>query len=464
MTQTEVSLIDLSKSPYAKVKPLPIGTVTMHDGFWKPRMEANRAKAIPRLLELLEQHGRIENFRVARTRTTKERSELYCRDSDTYKWLEACALVLESGEDPDIRRMMDQVIDLVAGAQYDDGYLNTFYSGAKLPERFTNLLYHHELYSAGHLFQAAVAHHRATGSTKLLNVAIRFADLIVSQFGPGKIEQADGHPEAEMAFIELYRETGREEYLQLAKYFVDLQGFNDKAELSGHAVMAMYLAEGATDCYLETGDKQTWDALDRLWQDFVSNKMYVTGANGSRYKTEALGIAYELPNERAYAETCANAANGFWSWRMLAATGSCKYADMLERAFYNSFLSSWSLDGLGYFYCNPLANFTDYKRVEYFTVCCCPTNVVRTIAALPGYMYGADDDGVWIHLYDNSEVSGQLADGRGFNLIQSGRYPWDGTIEIGFEVDGELDSTLHLRIPSWCETAAVEVDGQTHPA
>ncbi len=429
-------------------------------GFWKRRMEANRTAAIPALLKLLEQHGRIENFRIAKSRLTTERSEWYTRDSDTFKWIEACALALESDEDSHLRALMDRVVDWVIDAQYEDGYLNTYFSGARLPERFTKLRSDHELYSAGHLFQAAVAHHRVTGSDKLLSCAVRFADLICETVGPGKLEEADGHPEVELALVELYRETGTKSYLDLAGFLLDVQGFKEKTFLEGHAVKAMYLAEGGADYYSETGDEATWQALQRLWKDLSTNKVYLTGGIGSRYHTEAIGLPYELPNERAYAETCAAAANGFWAFRMLGITGESAYTDMLERAFYNGFLSCISLRGTDYFYCNPLANFSEYKRVDFFTVCCCPTNVVRTLAAIPGYIYGESDDGLWVHLYEDSRVDWRLRDGTPVSLEQRTGYPWDGQVRLSVSLPQARQFTLYLRIPGWCRSASVRVNGE----
>ena len=434
--------------------------VKMLPGFWQPRMEANREHGIPVLLHLLEEHGVVDNFRRISGRKEVERKGPYFTDSDLYKWMEAAALVLQSEDDPKIAKMLDRVIDDVVAAQCDDGYLNTFFTGELADQRFRDLPREHELYCAGHLFQAAVAHFRATGGTKLLDAAIRYADYLTTAFGPGKIELADGHPEVEMALVELYRTTGERKYLDLAGYFLSVQKFPEKHEIEGHAVRAGYLCSGAADYFAETGDRPTMEALERLWTDVADRKMYVTGGIGSRYAGEAFGGPYELPNERAYAETCAAISSIFWNWRMLAIKGEARFADAMERTLYNGFLSGVSLDGTHYFYMNPLACFREYQRQPWFRTTCCPTNVDRMIASLPGYLYSTSDEGIWVHLYDNSKLDWHLSGGVKFSLEQKTRYPWEGSVETAISPEAPAEFALFLRIPGWCESASVSVNGE----
>ncbi len=452
-------LIYTAASPYNKITPVPIGAVTMGEGFWKTRIEANRTKGIPALLAQLEEHGTVDNFRRMTGRKDVDRQGPFFTDSDLYKWMEGAALVLASTPDAKVKQALDGVIDDVVAAQRPDGYLNTFFEGALDNERFRNLGHEHELYCAGHLFQAAVAHYRATGETKLLDCATRFADYLVKNFGPGKIEQADGHPEIEMALVELYRTTGKREYLNLAGFFISLQNFHARQKIGGHAVREAYISAGAADYYAETGDAKLRKALDIVWKDVASSKVYITGGLGSRHAGEAVGDPFELPNERAYAETCAAIANGMWNFRMLGLDGAARYGDMLERALYNGFLSGVSQDTTHWFYVNPLACWGTYQREPWFGCTCCPTNVVRTLAAIPGYLYGTSKDGVWIHLYDNSNMDWHLQDGKKLSIEQKTRYPWDGRIRIAVNPESESDFELHLRIPEWCGKASVEVNG-----
>lgn len=445
-------LIDSSKT---KLRFVPIGAVQMRDGFWKARMDRNFERGIPRLLEHLEDHGVIENFRLVSGRATGQRQGPYFSDSDLYKWMEGAALALQSYDDPKLRSTLDEVIDEVVAAQGEDGYLNTFFTGELFGQRFRNLPAEHELYCAGHLFQAAVAHYRATGDDKLLACACRYADYLAGYFGHDKHQGVDGHPEIEMALVELYRTTGKRAYLDLAEYFLSQWKFKDRQEVDGHAVRALYLCCGGVDYFAETGDRDYWAAAERLWNDLTLRKMYVTGGVGSYYAGEAIGWPYDLPNERAYAETCAAIASAMFSYRMLGVTGDSKYADEMERAFYNGVLSGVSLDGVSYFYMNPLACYRNYQRQEWFGCTCCPTNMVRTLAAVPGYMYSISDEGVWVHLFDNSEVRWKLADGTPFALSLDTKYPWDGSAEITVALDAPKEFTLFVRMPNW---SSVEAD------
>lgn len=456
----DAGLVATARSPGAKLHAVPIRAVKMKEGFWLPRMEANRRNGIPKLYEQLESHGILDNFRRVSGRKKCERRGPYFTDSDLYKWMEACALVLQSTDDPAVRDMLDKAIDDVVTVQGPDGYLNTWFVEQRAGKRFSNLAAEHELYCAGHMFQAAVAHYRATGGRKFLDAALRYADYLTRSFGKGKIEQADGHPEVEMALVELYRTTGTPAYLDLSGFFLDVNKFASRRVIEGHAVRAAYLNCGGVDYFLETRKAPYLEASERMWQDMVGGKMYITGGIGATSHGEAFGGSFELPNATSYAETCAAIANAMWNWRLLAATGEARFADEMERVFYNGFLSGVSLGGAEYFYVNPLESAGGHKRVPWFDCTCCPTNAVRTFAAIPGYLYSTSPEGVWVHLYDNNELNWRLEDGRKLRLAQETHYPWDGriTLTVSPESDGEF--SLFLRIPGWCTDSKVSVNGR----
>lgn len=472
-------VVDTSKSPHAKLKPVPVGAVRLTDGFWEPRRKINREVTIPSQYRQCEETGRIDNFRRASGRKKGDFQGIFFNDSDVYKWLEAAAWTLAETPGGETARMADAVIDEIAAAQQPDGYLNTFFMFERAAERWSNLKDKHELYLAGHLFQGAVAHYRATGETKLLEVARRFADCIGSVFGPkseGKRELVDGHEEVEMALVELDRATGEEKYLRLARFFVETRGkgtiggspyYQDHAplrkqeRLTGHAVRHLYHCCSGADLCAEDGDAELHGALERVWSNFTSRQMYVTGGAGCRYEGEAFGKDFELPNERAYTETCAAIGSVMWNWRMLQLGGEARYADLMERALYNGVLAGLSLDGQHYFYQNPLSDDGTHRRQKWFGCACCPPNVARMLASLPGYAYSVNKDGIWAHLYASSEARIQLPEGPDVTLRQRTRYPWDGEIEIEVGTAGTF--TLHLRVPDWCEGGAVvAVNGKAH--
>ena len=338
------------------------------DGFWEPRRRINHEVTLPSQYRHLEDTGRLDNFRRASGKIGGEYQGIYFNDSDVYKWLEAAAWTLAEGADPELERMVDAAITEVEDAQRADGYLNTYFTFESAAERWTDFDLH-EMYCAGHLFQAAVAHFRATGSERLLDVASRFADHICDTFGPeeGKRHAVDGHEEVEMALVELFRVTGERKYLEGARYFVDARGYGmlgrpygqhepsysqdheplrDQSEVVGHAVRALYLYSGAADVFAETGEPALARALERLWRNLTTRRMYVSGGLGSRYEGEAFGRDFELPNERAYTETCAAIASVMWNWRMLALGGEASYADLIEHTLYNAVLPGLSLDEL----------------------------------------------------------------------------------------------------------------------
>lgn len=465
-------VVDTTQSPHAKVRPVPIRAVKLRDGFWQPRLSALQDITLPTQYDLMEQTGRIDNFRRVAGKVGGAFRGLYFNDSDVYKWLEAAAWSLAVQPNDTVTALMDRVIAEIEAAQDADGYLNTYFSLERKAQRWTNLRDMHELYCAGHLFQAAIAHHRVTGDERLLKVARRFADHIAQVFGWGKKEAADGHPEIEMALVELYRETGERRYLELAQFFVDVRGhkriggspyhqdhkpLRELDEVTGHAVRALYLNAGAADLYAEIGDTALMNALQRMWHNLTEKRMYVTGGCGARHEGEAFGRDYELPNERAYAETCAAIANILWQWRMFLLTGEARFVDVLERALFNGALAGIGLDGKSYFYVNPLADRGYHRRQPYFECACCPPNIARLLPMVPSFLYAVTDDGIFVTLYAASEATVSV-NGVAVHLRQQTNYPWDGEVTLQIEPSRPITFTLHLRVPVWCPKATVTVN------
>lgn len=476
---------DLSKSPHAKLRDIPVHAVTIQSGFWARRREINVTKSIPSMHDLLEANGRMNNFRRLVGNSSAAQIGPVFSDSDVYKWTEAVGFALQSGDRPGLRAMADKWIDEVVAVQEPSGYLNTYYQEDRKSLRMTpqTQTTGHELYNIGHMLQGAIAYYRGTGDRKLLDAGIRFVnDFLIPNYGPGpKKPIVSGHPEIEMGLIELYRITGDKRQLELAGYI--LQGdkrielperrtiymfsgtpFTARTKLEGHAVRAMYACCGATDYYMETGDESYLKTLNTLWNDMTSTKMYVTGGVGSRSDGEAFGDAYELPNFRAYGESCAAIGNMMWNWRMLAVTGEAKFTDVIERALYNGINSGMSLDGTMYCYRNPLAfdpTTGDKIRNSWYDVTCCPPNLERTLASLPGYMYSTSSDGVYVHLYDNSQLDWHLENGTGLKVTQKTNYPWEGTVELAVDPAQPAEFTVYLRIPGWGDRADVSVNGKS---
>ncbi|NLG84372.1 MAG: glycoside hydrolase family 127 protein, partial [Firmicutes bacterium] len=432
----------------------------------------------------------------------------YCfQDSDVFKWLEAVGYLLAQEADPDLAEKADQVIELIARAQQPDGYLNTYFTVAEPGRHFTNLRDCHELYCAGHLFEAAVAYYEATGKTKLLEVACHYADHIDRTFGPdpGKKKGYDGHPEIELALVKLYRATGEERYLRLSKYFIDERGrqphyFDLEAEergdtrpywnifghsysqshlpvreqktAEGHAVRAMYLYSAVADVAALTGDESLAEACKVLWENVTNRRMYITGAVGSSAYGESFTIDYDLPNDRAYAETCATIGLVFWAHRMLHLEMDAKYADVMERALYNGVLSGISLDGERFFYVNPLAVWPEacarrhdlqhvkVTRQKWFACACCPPNLARLIASLGKYIYSYSEEEktVYAHLFTGSTARFDLT-GEEITITQKSAYPWEGEVEFEVNPAKETEFTLAVRIPGWCRGAELVVNG-----
>lgn len=471
-------VVDTTESPECVWQPVAIDDVQLTDAFWEPRVRRNRERTIPSQLKQCEETGRIDNFRRAAGKKNIPFEGIFFNDSDVYKWAEAAANSLAAFPDPDLDAKLDAVIQEIGDAQQPDGYLNTYFMFDREKERFTNLKDMHEIYCAGHLFQAAVAHYRATGKTAFIDIARRLADCLDNTFGPGKRSGACGHEEAEMGLVELYRATGEGRYLALADFMIQQRGqkpgvlggskyhqdhlpFVEQTEFVGHAVRHLYLACGATDVTAETPDGPYRDALEALWDNLTQRRMYVTGGAGSRWEGEAFGNDYELPNDRAYTETCAAIGSFMWNWRMLLLTGEAKFANLMETTLYNAVLPGLSLDGAHYFYQNPLADRGGHRRQEWFGCACCPPNVARLLAALSGYFYTVREESVAVHLYAGSKADLILPGGDRFAFDIETDFPWDGQVTLTVRAAPSRPVQLHLRTPLWAESAAFAVNGQS---
>lgn len=475
MSHPSTPVVQTAQSVHARLKPVGVREVKLTGGLLAERYRTNIEAGIPAgWMQLWESHT-IPNFYVVSGKRPGNVEGPRYIDSDGYKWLEGACWAYAHSQDSTLKAWIDEFVDVIAAAQEEDGYVNTHFMGERKSLRFTDLNHAHEIYCFGHLTQAAIAHHRVTGEDTLLNVARGFADLLYRLFGPDGKWGACGHPEAEMALVELYRETGERRYLDLASRMIDARGrkppvldgspylldhapFREQREAVGHAVRALYLYAGAADLYMETGEQALKEALDALWQDVFYRKVYVTGGLGARYEGEAFGLPYELPNLRAYAETCAAIAGFMWNWRMLQIGPHTRYADWMETALYNGILSGVSLDGTRYFYMNPLESRGGYERSPWFGCACCPPNVHRTLASLPGYLYSVSENTVYVHFYASSELHTRLPDGQPVRLQVSTDYPWSGEITLR-PSSGRYG--LALRIPGWTSEAELRVNGES---
>jgi len=479
-------------APFRKLTPVPLTAVTFEDAFWAPRIETNRTATLPHQLEMLQQTGRIDNLRKAAGIIKGEFQGIFFNDSDVYKWLEAACYSLAAAPDDELDEDVSELVDIIAAAQQPDGYLNSYFTLAEPDNRWKNLRHKHELYCAGHLIEAAVAHYQATGRRTLLDVACRLADHIDGIFGPGRRHGAPGHEEIELALVKLYRATGEQRYLKLARFFIDVRGEKlnpliveaendgdaafdpeycqahaplwEQSKVVGHAVRAMYLYCGAADVFAEVGDKALLAALERLWANMVSRRMYITGGIGSTAAGEQFTRDYDLPNDTAYAETCAAIGSVLWNHRMFLLTGEARFADAMELALYNGALSGVGLDGTSFFYVNPLRSTGNHVRRGWFDCACCPPNIARLLASLSGYVYAQTADAVFVALYAGS--SARLTVGREeVTIRQQTRYPWDGAVTIGIQASRPVEFELLLRIPGWCRKATVAVnDAGSEPA
>ena len=470
-----------SRMARATWRPLGLRQVRIDDGFWYARQTLNREASLPHGARMLEEYGALDNLRIAAGRISGTYRGMVFNDSDVYKWLEAAAWELARAPSDLLQSLIDEMVAVIEQAQAPDGYLHSYHQIMAPDRRFTDLQHGHELYCAGHLMQAAVALQRSCGDGRLIAVAARLADYVDSVFSPATGPALCGHPEVEMALVELYRETGVERYLRLAQTLVDRRGYGRLGRdhiyhslsyyqdhepmrqahtLAGHAVRALYLAAGAADLVLETSDTELHGALLRQWDDMVATKLYLTGGTGSRHHTEAFGEAYELPSDRAYCETCAGIASVMWSWRMLLLTGDGAFADLIERTLFNAIAVSPSMDGTRWFYSNPLESPGHQERASWFEVACCPPNVMRTWSSLGQYLATTDASGVQIHQYAGSELRAAFGEGRAVSLHIDTEYPWDGHIAITVAESTAGEWELALRVPAWCDAWAVSIQGR----
>lgn len=488
------------------LRPLPLTSVTLADSFWAPRQETTRRVTLPIELKHLRDTGRIDAFRLGWRPGVPNPPHIFW-DSDVAKWVEAAAYSLATHPDPALAGDLDEVAKLIAGAQQPDGYLNVHFTVVEPEKRWANLRDWHELYCAGHLIEAAVAHQQATGDDTLLDALCRYADYIGQVFGRGEGQRRGypGHEELELALVRLYRHTGERRYLDLAQYFVDERGrqphyFDQEAEArgddpaqwhgrdyrylqahlpvreqataEGHAVRAMYLYSGMVDVAAETGDESLLEAARRLWRNVTERRMYVTGGIGSASQGERFTWDYHLPNYSAYTETCAAIGLVFWAHRLLQIEPRGDYADVMERALYNGVLSGISLAGDRFFYVNPLG--VDYRayreevdrygrssvvpeRQEWFGCACCPPNIARLLTSLGNYAYSTAADGLFVHLHiagtAQAEVNGQRV-----SLQVETRYPWGEDVTITVQAESEAEFDLALRLPGWCCQPQVTVN------
>ncbi len=474
------------------VKPVPFTAVHLNDQFWSPRIETNRLFTIPFAFEQCEQSGRMDNFKRAaealrgESFTNHEPPGYPFDDTDPYKVLEGASYVLAVQPDPKLKAYVDNLIAQIAAAQEPDGYLYTARTiDPKHPHAWSGherWLHDpdqsHELYDSGHLFEAAVAHHQATGETNLLNVAIKNADLLCQVFGPATNQLHNiwpGHEIVEMGLVKLYRATGNEKYLKLAKFFLDVRGPGgdeyhqsdikpvDQREAVGHAVRAAYLYSGMADVAAMTGDSNYTKAIDAIWENAVGKKLYITGGIGAMGSGEAFGPNYFLPNMSAYAETCAAIGNDYWNARLFLFHADARYMDVFERTLYNGLLSGVSLDGKKFFYPNPLESIGQHSRSPWFGCACCPGNITRFLPSVPGYFYAQQGDKIFANLYASGTADIKLDNGLAVRINQETRYPWDGKIKLTIspELTGELKSTaftLKLRVPGWARNEPVPSD------
>lgn len=463
----------------AKLEPVPFTKVTIQDRFWSPRQEINRKITVPHSFEMLERAGNFLDLKLAGDRKREGYKGLLFTDSDLYKVLEGVAYTLATHPDPKLDAKMDEVIGLIARAQMPDGYLNTWFQVTRPDDRFKNLRDWHELYCAGHLFEAACAHYQATGKRNLLDVALKFATLLDERFGPNGAPGYCGHPELELALVKLASVTGDQRWFRLSQLMVDRRGsgyfaeehktprtqydgvywlddvpIEEHTEIKGHAVRAAYLLSGAADIARDTNDKGLLRMLDKVWSNVVDKRVFITGGIGPSAHNEGFTVDYDLPTGSAYQETCASVAMALWGHRMALLYADARYMDAVETALYNGMLSGVGLDGKSFFYVNPLASTGQHRRVDWFDCACCPPNVLRTIASVGGYAYASSANAAYVNLYCKG-----TADLKQARLAVDTDYPWDGRVIL--KVDPKMPRfALNLRVPGWCTEFKAKVNGQ----
>lgn len=496
-------IINNAESPHVKLRSINIGDCQWTQGFWADKFKLCEDVMVPHMGTLLkgDTGHAYNNFKIAAGLKRGQHQGMHWHDGDFYKWMEAAMYVYAINGDPKIDRELDEIIEVIGKAQEDDGYLSTQITLTDAG-RWSNRQYH-ELYNSGHLLTSACIHHRVTGKTNFLEIAIKHADHLYRTFGsqPRELSRFGFNQTQIMGLVELYRTTKNKEYLRLAEVFINMRGkskvepddtvrhktigdmvqertpLRKSKEAVGHAVLALYFYAGATDVYAETGEQALINALDRLWDNVVNRKMYVTGACGQTHHGasskvdfvhEAFIDEFMMPNLTAYNETCANICNAMFSYRMLGVKGESKYADIMELVLYNSALSGISSDGKHYFYTNPLRRTDDHQmdttdqrtRAPYIPCFCCPPNLVRTIAKVSGWAYSLSDNGVAVNLYGGNRLTTRMLDGSEIQLRQQSQYPWEGEVNITVESCKEAPFEMLLRIPEWAQGSEIRLNGR----
>lgn len=466
------------------IQPITFTSVKFTDKFWAPRIRINQEMTIPIALKHCYTTGRVDNFKKAGGLMPGYFStELTFDDTDIYKIIEGASYSIQMFPNKELEARMDTLIYYIGKAQEPDGYLYTArtagepgnlheWVGEKRWEKDPDLS--HELYNCGHLYEAAVAHYQATGKRSLLDIAIKNADLLVRDFGPSKLAYEPGHQVVEMGLAKMYRVTGKKEYLDLAKFFLDLKGNGYSGEYSqthkpvieqdeavGHAVRATYMYSGMADVAALTGNQDYLRAIDKIWDNVVSKKLYITGGIGATGHGEAFGKNYELPNMSAYCETCAAIANVYWNHRQFLLHGESKYYDVLERTLYNGLISGINLEGNRFFYPNPLESIGQHGRSEWFGCACCPSNVCRFMPSIPGYVYAKKDNRIYVNLFVESESDIEFGKNK-IHLSQTTGYPWEGNVTINVSPKKSEKFDMMVRIPGWALNKPVPSDLYTY--
>ena len=468
------------------IDPVPFTSVKVTDNFWGQRLKASREVTIPLAFSKCEETGRYENFvKAANPSDTIKVGGLSFDDTDVYKTIEGASYLLQTYPDPRLEEYIDSVLVIVSAAQEPDGYLYTSrtmnpkhpheWAGSKRWESVEDLS--HEFYNLGHMIEGAIAHYQATGKRNFLDIAIKYADCVCREIGdnPGQVARVPGHQIAEMALAKLYLVTGDKKYLDQAKYFLDKRGYTtrkdeysqahkpvvDQDEAVGHAVRAAYMYAGMADVAALTGDSAYIKAIDRIWDNIVGKKYYITGGIGATSNGEAFGKNYELPNMSAYCETCAAIGNVYVNHRLFLLHGDSKYYDVLERTLYNGLISGVALDGGSFFYPNPLESMGQHQRQPWFGCACCPSNIARFIPSLPGYVYAVKGDDVYVNLYMANTADLDVK-GKEVVLSQETNYPWNGNITVTIDKNKAGDFDLKLRIPGWVKNKPVPSDLYTY--
>ncbi|GHT60203.1 hypothetical protein AGMMS50239_08690 [Bacteroidia bacterium] len=471
----------VKEQPFKSVATVDFSHVKITDNFWAPRLKTHATTTLAVCIDQIEnQTGRIRNFENA-AKGEGPHSGIFYDDSDPYKAIEGIAYTLKNNPDPELEKKADEWIDKIAAAQQSDGYIYTFYTLTGLDKRWQDMDMH-EMYCAGHMTEAAVAYYQSTGKRKLLDVAIRMANYMMSVFGPEKQHWVPGHEEIELALVKLYSVTKDARYLDFANWLLEERGHghghgyfggaNEKSwdnvyhqddkpvremtDIAGHAVRAMYLYCGMADVAAFKNDTGYVDALNRLWDDVVLRNMYLTGGIGSSHRNEGFTEDYDLPNYDAYCETCASVGMVYWNWRMNQFTGDSKYVDVLERSMYNGALAGISLAGDRFFYVNPLASKGSHHRRAWYGTACCPSQISRFIPSIGNYIYGTSSNAVWVNLYIGNTATFDAGKEK-VSLRQETDYPWNGTIKL--TVESPLKKAIRLRIPAWCKSYAITVNG-----